>query len=167
MRSGVAGREVGCTRGATPYALRADPDHSVAIVSRSSWTVAVPVARLALVAQIPRMCRFVALVAFTGLSWPQLVASPCDMGAPGHRQMVAVHGSALGPRRDAPPAHGHHGDACGCPTALVCGAVFARQAQPAGMTRLPALFVAPDLHTATIPATPALAIETPPPRLTV
>ena len=140
------------------------------------------------------MRRAVAVFALATLSWSQLVALSCDMGAPvpmleaGARTFASAHAggdldrhASGGTHQPAPPPtsqdhlpteetpaapHGeHHGDGGGCLMILAaCGAASARPAQTANLVRLPAVSVQANLYIATIPVAVAMGVETPPPR---
>lgn len=121
---------------------------------------------------ISRMYRPVACLAFAAVTWSQLVAFGCDMGAPSH-QRVAVHETtthheASGHHENAPvPAHGGHNSGDACLMVLACGSASARQAQAAAIVRFPAVFVRVAFLAPPIPVAADLAVETPPPRHTV
>lgn len=140
------------------------------------------------------MRRTVAVFALAALSWSQLVALRCDMGAPvpmldaGPRALASAHAAsdldrhASGPTHQhaSPPAghdhlptdgtpvapHGeHHGDAGGCLMILAsCSAASATTVQTAILVRFPAVSVRANLDIAPIPVAVAMGVETPPPR---
>ena len=115
------------------------------------------------------MRRSVAFLAFAALTSPQSVALGCDMGAPEH-QAAAGHGEAA-PAHD-PPHHGdhpapHHADRDTCQMMMACGAASIRAVRTVAVARIPTPFVRADFLATTIPVAADLAVETPPPRLTV
>ena len=137
------------------------------------------------------MHRSAAFVAFLALSWSQLVALHCDMGAGpstigAHASTPASHApagheatgtdahnppphhlaTAPTPAADTPPTP-HHAPSHGCLMIMACGFASVRQARPAAMIRLPAVFFTADFLTSPIPVAADLAVETPPPRHTV
>ena len=135
------------------------------------------------------MRRSVALLAFAALTSSQLVALRCDMGAPEH-QAAAAHEAAP---HDAAPAHAaaahgeaapahetaghgqsapgheppHHPDGDTCLMMMACGAASIRAVRTVAVARIPTPFVRADFLATTIPVAADLAVETPPPRLTV
>lgn len=140
------------------------------------------------------MRRTVAVFALAALSWSQLVALRCDMGAStpmleaGPRTFGSVHASgvldrhASGPIHQPAPTHvghdhlptegspaapdgEHHGDGGGCLMILAsCSAASARIAQTAILMRFPAVSVRANLDIAPIPVAVSKGVETPPPR---
>ncbi|MDE0358234.1 MAG: hypothetical protein OXN92_10970 [Gammaproteobacteria bacterium] len=140
------------------------------------------------------MRRTVAVFALAALSWSQLVALRCDMGASAPmfdaapRTFASVHAAgdldrhASGPtHQPAPPPTGHdhvraegtpapphgerHGDAGGCLMILAaCGAASARTVQTAILVRFPAVSVRANLDISPIPVAVSMGVETPPPR---
>ena len=118
------------------------------------------------------MRRTVAVFALAALSWSQLVALRCDMGAP--TSMLEAHQPAPAPAghdhlltEETPAApHGeHHGEGGGCLMILAaCGAVSARTVQTAVLVRSPAVSVRANLDIALIPVAVSMGVETPPPR---
>ena len=140
------------------------------------------------------MRRTVAVFALAALSWSQLVALRCDMGAPaplleaGPRALAYAHAAGDLDRQvsgrthqPAPPATGHHPlptegtpaaphgehhrDAGGCLMILAaCGAASARTVQAAILVRFPAVSVRANLDIAPIPVAVSVGVETPPPR---
>lgn len=126
------------------------------------------------------MHRSLALVAFLALSWSHLAGLRCDMGV-GALAMGEGRADATG---DAgTPSHGHHpnptaatlptphptdhGSDHGCLMIMACGFASVRQARPATMIRIPAVFFTAAFPTPPIPVAADLAVETPPPRHTV
>ena len=73
------------------------------------------------------------------------------------------------PTADTPPTPHppDHGGSHGCLMIMACGFASVRQARPAAMIRLPAVFFTADFLTSPIPVAAELAVETPPPRHTV
>ncbi|MCY4397728.1 MAG: hypothetical protein OXE96_00060 [Gemmatimonadetes bacterium] len=126
------------------------------------------------------MRRPVALLAFLALSWSQLAALRCDMGAGGH---AGTHHEAMSaetahhaptPAHHAPagqtasvPAEAGHGGDHGCLMVLACGTASIRGTRPVAMIREPALFVRATFLPRPVPAAADLAVETPPPRHSV
>ena len=137
------------------------------------------------------MRRPVAFLAFLALSWSQLVALRCDMGAGGH---AGTHHQAMSAELAAArPASGHHastpahqapadedahvprgaghgggqGANHGCLMILACGTASIRATRSVAMIRVPALFVRAEFLANPIPAAADLAVETPPPRHSV
>ncbi len=126
------------------------------------------------------MHRSVAFVAFLALSWSQLVALHCDMGegmashsAAGadahHPPATTPHAHHPAPTTDTPPTPHppNHGGSHACLMIMACGFASVRQARPAAMIRLPAVFFTAAFPTPPIPVAADLAVETPPPRHTV
>ncbi len=139
------------------------------------------------------MRRPVAILAFAALTSSQLVALRCDMGASTHHGVagdeaasahgVATHEAARAHQAATPeavrahetaghsqtaPAHGspHHGAGDSCPMMMACGAATISPARSV-MSRIPAVFVRTAYKVTPVLATADLAVETPPPRLTV
>ena len=140
------------------------------------------------------MRRTVAVFALAALSWSQLVALRCDMGAPvpmleaGPRTFASAHAGGDPDRHasdrthqppppptghdhlptEEPPAapHGeHHGAGGGCLMILAsCGAASARTVQATILARFPAVSVRANLDIAPIPVAVSVGVETPPPR---
>ena len=140
------------------------------------------------------MRRTAAVFALAALSWSQLVALRCDMGAPvpmleaGAHTFASVHAAgdldrhASGPTHQpappptghdhvraegtpAPPDREHHGDGGGCLMILAaCGAASARTVQATNLVRFPAVSVRANLDIAPIPVAVSMGVETPPPR---
>ena len=118
------------------------------------------------------MRRTIALFALAALSWSQLVALRCDMGAPtpvleAHQsaQPAAGHGHLPTEETPATPHGEHPGDVGGCLMILAaCSAASARSAQTTILVRLPAVSVQANLYIAPIPVAVAMGVETPPPR---
>ncbi|MDE2679556.1 MAG: hypothetical protein OXI76_16800 [Gemmatimonadota bacterium] len=142
------------------------------------------------------MRRPVAFLVFAALMSSQLVALRCDMGASTHQaagaleagahESTAAHATA--PHIPAPthgtPTHGqaapahhpsphpdhpapHHGDRDACQMMMACGAASIRAVRAVAVARIPAPFVRAASFAAAIPVAADLAVETPPPRLTV
>ena len=115
------------------------------------------------------MRRTAALLALAALSWSQVAALRCDMGAPapmldagartpGHHHLSTEEAPAT-------PHGKHHGDSGGCLMILAaCSTASARTAQTAILVRLPAVFVRADFFTASTPVAITPGVETPPPR---
>ena len=123
------------------------------------------------------MPRIVAVFALAALSWSQLAALRCDMGAPtpmldaGPRTLASAHPAGdpahrhLSTEEPATPHGEHHGGGGGCLMILAaCGAASARPAQTTVLVRLPAVLVEARFVTASVPVAIALGVETPPPR---
>jgi len=135
------------------------------------------------------MKRSVALVAFLGLSWSQLVALRCDMGngvseanawaapthhtAPTHQAEPTRHGATANLHGHAPDSAPltqqgqRHGGDHGCLMIMACNYASVRHAQVAKMMRFPAIFLRAVFLPNPIPVAAPLAVETPPPRLAV
>ena len=136
------------------------------------------------------MHRSAAFVAFLALSWSQLVALRCDMGAgpsttgthvstpasqaPAGHAMTGTddhnppHHPATASTPAAPtPATPHHAPSHGCLMIMACSIASVRQARPAAMIRIPTVFVRAAFLAQPIPVAADLAVETPPPRHTV
>ena len=109
------------------------------------------------------MRRPVAFLAFLALSWSQLVALRCDMGAGGH---AGTHHEAMSAEQEAGHGGGHGGNH-GCLMILACGTASIRATRSVAMIRMPALFVRAEFLPSPIPAAADLAVETPPPRHSV
>ncbi len=131
------------------------------------------------------MRRTAALLALAALSWSQLAALRCDMGAStpmleaGPRTIASAHHGSAPQPAPAPPGHHHlsteeapatphgehHGESGGCLMILAaCGAASARTAQTTILARFPGVSVRANLYIAPIPAAVSMGIETPPPR---
>jgi len=118
------------------------------------------------------MRRAVAVFALATLSWSQLVALSCDMGAPAPmldaRQSVPIPAGHhhLSTEETPTAPHGEHrGEGGGCLMILAaCSAASARPEQTANLVRLPAVSVQANLYIAPIPVAVAMGVETPPPR---
>ncbi len=121
------------------------------------------------------MHRPTASLAFAALTWSQLVAFGCDMGAPSDRGVAAYEST---PPHETPghhenaenapaPAHGGHSGSDVCLMVLACGSSSARPARAAAIVRIPAVFVRAAFLAPPIPVAADLAVETPPPRHTV
>ena len=124
------------------------------------------------------MRRPVAFLAFLALSWSQLVALRCDMGAGGHAgthheamsaELAAAHHTpaAAAPVPQEAGHGGGHGANHGCLMILACGTASIRATRSVAMIRMPALFVRAEFLPSPIPAAADLAVETPPPRHSV
>ncbi len=136
-------------------------------------------------AHIPSMRRTVAILAFATLTSSQLVALRCDMGAP------ARHAAAVDEAASAHDAAGHetgraheaaahqtasrHGDhpaphpadRDACLMMMACGTASIRAVRTVAVARISAPFVRAASSAPAIPVAADLAVETPPPRLTV
>ena len=116
------------------------------------------------------MCRPVAFLAFMALSWSQLVALRCDMGAGGHAGTHQAAMSAEPPADQAAPVPpeagpgGGPGGNYGCLMILACGTASIRPTRSVAMIRIPALFVRAEFIPNPVPTAADLAVETPPPR---
>ncbi len=131
------------------------------------------------------MRRTAALFALAALSWSQLAALRCDMGASTPmleatpRAFTSVHPAGDQPHgaggaahhhlstEETPAApHGeHHGGGGGCLMILAsCGAASARNVQTTILARFPAVSVRANLYIAPIPVAVSMGVETPPPR---
>ena len=117
------------------------------------------------------MRRSVALVVFVALTSSQLVALRCDMGASAHLPAAEAHEVAT---HESDPAHrgahaaGTHGtDRDSCQMMMACGAASIRAVRTVAVGRISTPFVRAASVTAAIPVAADLAVETPPPRLTV
>ena len=126
------------------------------------------------------MRRTAAVFALAALTWSQLVALRCDMGAPvpmldatprtfasAHAAGDPAHHATHLPTEETPAApHGEHdGDGGGCLMILAgCSAASARTVQTPILVRFPAVSVQTNLFIAPIPVTVAMGVETPPPR---
>lgn len=88
--------------------------------------------------------------------------------APAHG--TATHGQAAPAHHPPPhPDHPapHHGDRDTCQMMMPCGAASIRAVRTVGVARIPTPFVRTGSFAAAIPVAADLAVETPPPRLTV
>ena len=120
------------------------------------------------------MRRSVAILAFAALTSSQLVALRCDMGASAHHEAVghehapghqaAAHQTAS-PRGDHPAPH--HADRDGCLMMMACGTASIRAVRTVAVARISTPFVRAASFAPAIPVAADLAVETPPPRLTV
>ena len=118
------------------------------------------------------MRRAVAVFALATLSWSQLVALSCDMGAPtpmlDTRQSAPIpagHDHLSTEETPASPHGEHHGAGGGCLMILAaCAAASARTVQAATLVRFPAIAVRANLDIAPIPVAVSMGVETPPPR---
>ena len=110
------------------------------------------------------MHRSIALVALLALSWSQLGALHCDMGA--GPSTTAAHGASHALPPDTPSTP-DHGGSHGCLMIMACGFASARQAHPVTIIRIPTVFVRTAFFTPLIPVAADQAVETPPPRHTV
>lgn len=130
------------------------------------------------------MRRSVAILAFAALTSSQLVALRCDMGAPAHHvaavdEAASAHDAAgheTGRAHEATahqtaPHHGHpaphHADRDGCLMMMACGTASIRAVRTVAVARIPAPFVRAVSSAPAIPVAADLAVEPPPPRLTV
>lgn len=131
------------------------------------------------------MRRPIAILAFAALTSSQLVALHCEMGASahqgavsyetgpahetaGHAHEAAGHAHETAGHGKTAPSHGspHHGDRDSCLMMMACGTASIRPARSV-MSRIPAVFVRTAYKVTPVLATADLAVETPPPRLTV
>lgn len=131
------------------------------------------------------MRRTAALFALAALSWSQLAALRCDMGAPTPmldatpRAFASVHPAGdlshgagdpghhhLSTEETPAAPHGEHqGAGGGCLMILAsCGAASARAVQTTILARFPAVSVRANLYIAPIPVAVSMGVETPPPR---
>lgn len=130
------------------------------------------------------MRRSVAILAFAALTSSQLVALRCDMGAPAHpgaavdeaasaheavgheagrAARAAAHQTA--PHHDHPAPH--HADRDACLMMMACGTASIRAVRTVAVARISTPFVRAASFAPAIPVAADLAVETPPPRLTV
>ncbi len=131
------------------------------------------------------MRRSVAILAFAALTSSQLVALRCDMGAPAH------HGAAVDEAASAHDAAGHetgraheaaahqtasrhgghpaphHADRDACLMMMACGTASIRAVRTVAVARISTPFVRAAAFAPAIPVAADLAVEPPPPRLTV
>ena len=141
------------------------------------------------------MRRSVAILAFAALTSSQLVALRCDMGASAHHEAAgdeaaSAHGTATHEAARAhetaghetgraaetaahqTPQHGdhpapHHADRDACLMMMACGTASIRAVRTVAVARISAPFVRAASSAPAIPVAADLAVETPPPRLTV
>lgn len=137
------------------------------------------------------MRRSVAILAFAALTSSQLVALRCDMGASAHPgaavdEAASAHqaaGQEAAPAHEAVPAHQaaahqtasphhdhpapHHADRDACLMMMACGTASIRAVRTVAVARISAPFVRAASSAPAIPVAADLAVETPPPRLTV
>lgn len=130
------------------------------------------------------MRRSVAFSALLVLSWSHVAGLRCDMGATAQNATAgSAHASAHppAPRRPAPshaydlaraaetpsPHPASHGAPHGCLMIMACSIASPRPASAAAMIRIPAVLVRTAFPAPPVPVAADLAVETPPPRLTV
>lgn len=135
------------------------------------------------------MRRPVAILAFAALTSSQLVALRCDMGASAHHgaaeqeaasahgaatHEVATHEAARAHETAAhqTPQHGDHpsphpADRDACLMMMACGTASIRSVRTVAVARISTPFVRAASSAPAIPVAADLAVETPPPRLTV
>lgn len=116
----------------------------------------------------------VAVVALAGLSWSQLVAVRCDMGAgvPSEADQAAAsaphsgaHGTPHPTDHPVPTPHGHHhGDGESCPMIMACGISAVRPTGTVPVERIPAIFAGAAFLANPTPIAADLTVEPPPPR---
>lgn len=131
------------------------------------------------------MRRPVAILAFAALTSSQLVALRCDMGASAHpgaavdeaasaheadgheagRAARATAHQTASPHHDHPAPH--HADRDACLMMMACGTASIRAVRTVAVARISAPFVRAASSAPAIPVAADLAVETPPPRLTV